>query len=94
MSLYYDKEGTVISMGMMTVLLEKPGYSRIKEDTLPHGKWISTVWLGLNRQFGSGPPLIFETMVFPKQGNWNELDCARYSTLKEARVGHKAMMKE
>ena len=25
---------------------------------------VSTIWLGLDHQWGEGPPLIFETMVF------------------------------
>lgn len=25
--------------------------------------WLSTVWLGINHQFGDGPALIFETMA-------------------------------
>jgi hypothetical protein len=26
--------------------------------------WVSTVFLGLDHSFGSGPPLLFETMIF------------------------------
>lgn len=26
--------------------------------------WVSTVFLGLNHNFGPGPPLVYETMVF------------------------------
>jgi hypothetical protein len=95
MGLYYDKQGKVISLGMMAVLLEKPNYSRIREDTLPNKKWVSTVWLGLNYQWTEGdPPLIFETMVFSKHGDWDELDCERYATLEEALRGHKRMVKK
>jgi len=45
---------------------------------------VSTVFLGLNhRHWGEGPPILFETMVFP------ECDyCERYSTWKEAVAGH------
>ena len=32
-------------------------------DTI-NGKKISTVFLGLDHNFGEGPPLVFETMVF------------------------------
>lgn len=49
--------------------------------------WVSTVFLGLNHQFGDGPPLIFETMVFP-QDSYSELRCDRYSTWKQAEAGH------
>jgi|SRR6185503_9265685 len=49
---------------------------------------VSTVFLGLDHQYGDGPPLLFETMVFggPLDG---EMD--RYSTWDEAAAGHVAM---
>ena len=46
---------------------------------------ISTVFLGLNHQWGDGPPLLFETMVFG--GKFDE-DQWRYSTWEEAEKGH------
>jgi hypothetical protein len=61
---------------------------RVAETTLPNGRWVSTVWLGLDHSFRSGPPLIFETMVFPNQGDMGDLDCDRYSTEAEALAGH------
>ena len=47
---------------------------------------VSTVFLGLDHQFGSGPPLLFETMIFG--GEHNEYQ-ERYSTWEEAEAGHK-----
>lgn len=50
---------------------------------------ISTVFLGLDhRNFGDGPPLVFETMIF---GGGDELDgyTARSSTWAEALVEHR-----
>lgn len=52
---------------------------------------VSTVFLGLNHNFGSGKPLIFETMIFG--GKYNE-DMDRYSTWDEASAGHKKMCKK
>lgn len=53
---------------------------------------ISTIFLGINHNFGEeGPPLLFETMVF-KRGSWSEEDCARYATQEEAEAGHAAMV--
>lgn len=47
---------------------------------------VSTVWLfGIDHQYGDGPPLIFETMIFGDPWN-NEL--RRYSTEEEAMRGH------
>lgn len=50
---------------------------------------VSTVFLGVDHQWGDGPPLIFETLVFggPLEG---EMD--RYSTRAEALAGHAAML--
>lgn len=50
---------------------------------------VSTVFLGLNHQFGDGPPLIFETLVF---GGELDQEMDRYSTWDEAEAGHKAMI--
>ena len=65
--------------------------------------WISTVFLGIDHQFGAyGPPLLFETMVFKnvsdttKYGDgksWNgEEEMQRYATWDEAEAGHAAMV--
>lgn len=50
---------------------------------------VSTVFLGLDHSFGSGPPLLFETMVFDGKLD-GEQD--RYSTWDEAIAGHKRMV--
>lgn len=49
------------------------------------GASVSTVFLGLDHNFGSGPPLLFETMIFG--GPHDQWQC-RYSTLDEAECGH------
>ena len=48
------------------------------------------VFLGLDHSFGSGPPLLFETMVF---GGPLDEEMDRYTTWDEAEAGHKAMVK-
>lgn len=53
---------------------------------------ISTVFLGVDHRFvGDGPPLLFETMVFDKDGGG---DTYRYSTWDEAEAGHAAVVEE
>jgi hypothetical protein len=47
---------------------------------------VSTVFLGIDHNFGNGPPLLFETMVF---GGEYDGYCKRYSTWEEAEGGHK-----
>ena len=49
------------------------------------GAVVSTVFLGTNHQFGDGPPLLFETMVF---GGPMDQCCDRYASWDEAAAGH------
>jgi len=51
---------------------------------------VSSVFLGIDHSFGSGPPLIFETMIF---GGRHDQYQARYSTRLEAERGHAAAVK-
>ena len=46
---------------------------------------VSTVFLGLDHQFGDGPPLLFETMIF---GGEHDEDQWRYETWADAEKGH------
>ena len=51
---------------------------------------VSTVFLGLDRSFGEGPPLLFETMAFglpESEGEWQE----RCTTWEQAEAMHEAM---
>lgn len=69
------------------------------------GRLVSTVFLGLDHGFGSGPPVLFETMVFSnetKTFRWSthereyheELDQRRYCTWAEAVAGHAEILAE
>ncbi len=50
------------------------------------GGYVSTVFLGLDHNFGrTGPPLLFETMIF---GGPNDGYQERYATWDEAVEGH------
>ncbi len=93
-SLYYDKQGKPITMDEWGKFFNDMEYKVIKQTTLSNGKWVSTVWLGLGYSFEPGAPLIFETMVFPKEGDYSEEGLDRYSTLEEAQQGHEKMCKE
>ena len=82
----YDRQGRPIhnEQEFLKKFADKK-YRRVAFSELPGDVSISTVWLGINHQFGHGPPLIFETMIFG--GDLNE-SCWRYSTEEEAREGH------
>ena len=86
---YYNKQGEKITIEEWCSLLKDRSYKIIKQEELENGKFVSTVWLGLDYQLEEGePPLIFETMVFQMEGNYRE----RYSTLAEAEEGHKRIV--
>jgi hypothetical protein len=58
---------------------------------------VSTVFLGINHNPFGGRPLFFETMVFRQDADGELIpsqDCGqvRYSTLEEARAGHKVVV--
>lgn len=54
---------------------------------------VSTVFLGLNHNYGEGPPLLWQTMTFAKDGA-SGLDGLqeRYASKEAALAGHKAMV--
>jgi hypothetical protein len=73
--------------------------NKIVEQTEIKGYMVSTVFLGLDHNFGGkGPPVLFETMVF-RADDWNkfdkkkrglpEQDMNRYCTWDEAMKGHR-----
>lgn len=91
----FDRQGAPLELMEWARLFEDAQYKRVAETTLQDGKYVSTVWLGLDHRFGGdGLPLIFETMVFPTRGDCRDLDCARYSTEENALNGHNAMVKK
>jgi hypothetical protein len=58
---------------------------RIARTVLEDDCVVSTVFLGLDHQFGNGPPLLFETMVF---GGADDQLCWRYPNYDDAIAGH------
>lgn len=50
-----------------------------------NGIRVSTVFLGLNHNFGPGDPILFETMIF---GGEHDEYQDRYCTLEQAMAGH------
>ena len=82
MSMYYDRQGNPMDVMDWATLFEEErhiGNDRIGD------VYVSTVWIGINHQWGDGPPLIFETMIF---GGEHDQYQERYSTEEEAVEGH------
>lgn len=93
--LYYDRDGNPMDTDAWARRCIDMDYKRVAETQVgPY--WISTVWLGIDHSFGSGPPVIFETMVFATSEDMEslgpDLDMERYCTEEQARVGHEAMV--
>lgn len=52
---------------------------------------VSTVFLGLNHNFGGGAPILYETMVF---GGPLDGEMERYETRAQAEAGHARMVEK
>lgn len=66
-------------------------HARIVGRDTVNGVNVSTVFLGLDHNWGGGPPHIFETMIF---GGGFDQETWRYSTWSEAELGHQAVVAE
>jgi hypothetical protein len=93
----YDRDGNPITMEQWNTLLGNFDYKIVRQTQIgPY--WVSTVWLGLDHNYFSSPPLIFETMVFGVTRDDPMLDtlgpdieCVRYATEEQAIAGHEEM---
>ena len=87
--IYYRRDGTPYEGGVIDWARDFESQDRtVKKSHLWNGLYISTVFMGLDHQYGDGPPLIFETMVFPNEW-WTDYHLSRYSTEAEVLVGHR-----
>jgi hypothetical protein len=95
MQLYFDKLGNPLTLEEFVLLFEDRDYCIIKQTRHKEkGKefWLSTVWVGINHQFGNGPPLIFETMALRYKPKFTDVIASdedwewqeRYTTEDEA----------
>lgn len=88
MSMHYDRAGAPIDMPTWASKMEDETYQVVARTHVGE-VFVSTVWLGINHQFGDGPPIIFETMVF---GGPLDEEQVRYSTEAAALAGHDQMV--
>lgn len=63
----------------------------VKQETVGNA-WVSTVLLMIDHQYGEGPPLIFETMVFDAESHEPLETMKRYSTYGQALMGHQQIV--
>jgi hypothetical protein len=83
-SRHYDRAGEPIELEVWAERFGDEDYKRVARDEIGD-VLISTVWLGLDHNWGDGPPLIFESMVF---GGDLDQEQIRYSTESAALAGH------
>jgi hypothetical protein len=98
-SLYYVLDGQAVrAVDVQTwaawfEAAREDGRTRIAAHTLPDGRWLSTVFLGIDHAWGGGPPQLFESMVFRSETDLDETYCARHATWRAAMDGHYALLR-
>lgn len=96
--LYYDANGMPISRERWALLFSEGAMSRLIARARVGPILLSTVWLGIDHSWGQGPPVLFETMTFPRllrdrarYWDWQIQD--RYHTVEQARAGHERWLR-
>lgn len=96
--IYYRRDGTPCNdMNIAAWAQELEANRRVARTRITdpanqdHSVDVSTVFLGLNHQYGDGPPLIFESMAF---GSIDDEYMDRYATETQAMIGHRQMVSE
>lgn len=87
---YYDMDGKPIGLLEWAALMEAVDARVVGRDDVGDAH-VSTVLLGLDHNFGDGPPVIFETMVFGYGDDEGEYQW-RYRTKEEALAGHQRVV--
>lgn len=85
--LWYDMEHRVITLEQAEVLLASEDRQLAKDVVVVDDEpvWVSTVFLVLDHSFGTGPPVLYETMAFGS----NDIEAQhRYCTREQAMAGH------
>ena len=68
--------------------------TRVARDVLGNGKVVSTVFLTIDHGYMDAEPVLFETMVFPNENDFGDIDGDRYTSYDLAVAGHNRMVKE
>ena len=69
--------------------MKEPDYKIVKQTKLSNGKFVSTVWLGLDHSFSDDQlPVIFEVAVFSTDKKGNNEYIERHRSEHEATEAH------
>ncbi|HVW50634.1 MAG TPA: hypothetical protein VHC91_09580 [Trinickia sp.] len=92
---YYLRDGTPTDANTWRELQGDASYAQVEKTTLPNGRWISTIWLGVQHESASDPGglELFESVVFDVDTQ-QPLASVRHATESEAREGHQRLVKE
>jgi hypothetical protein len=91
LGLFYDWDGNRITLREWADLRTGKDVHVAESTLLDQGKWVSTVWLGVDHGFSwnpDHPPVIFETLVFDLATGFAGDYMERYTTLLDATLGH------
>jgi hypothetical protein len=91
---YYDRQGKPMTMQQWAQMFEDEGYRHIARDVIGPDEpldtapliTVSTLWLGLNHDWRSDEPLIYETIII---GGEHDATGMRHATERRAREGHR-----
>ena len=71
--------------------LHSPRRFRLRVIVPPQGRQLSTSFIGFDHAY-RGPPMIYETMIFPTVESAEGLATWRYATRESAEVGHRTIL--
>ena len=87
--MYFDREVQPITRRQWYKLIKEPDYKIVKQTELSNGKFVSTVWLGLDHAVSDDQlPVIFEIVVFSNKNREKKEYLERHRSEYEALVEH------
>ena len=92
---YYLRDGTPTDADTWRGLQGDASYAQVEKTTLPNGRWISTIWLGIQHEgeASADAPELFESVVFDADTQ-QPLATVRHATEREARAAHERLVEE
>lgn len=69
----------------------KKGGRIVKQEWVDNVR-VSTVFLGLNHNWGEGPPVLWETMTFSNRADWDQLQDRCSGAREQAEAMHEQML--
>lgn len=92
---YYLRDGSRTDAETWRSLQADPGYVQVRKTTLSNGRWISTIWLGIDQggAVSRDAPLFFESVVFD-DATRRPLASVRHVSEADACEAHRKLIEE